>query len=131
MNGGTLPFGQWLKQRRKMLDLTQEDLAQRVDCSLSSIEKIESGERRPSRQVAELLAECLAIPPDERVAFVRFARTEARQSVPSQPDKVATPSPWRVAHRRRTNLPLPLTSLIGRNRQVEEVKSLLMRERTR
>ncbi|MGA7731976.1 MAG: tetratricopeptide repeat protein [Chloroflexia bacterium] len=131
MNGGTLPFGQWLKQRRKTLDLTQEDLAQRVDCSLSSIEKIESGERRPSRQVADLLAECLGIPPGERVAFARFARSEPRQDVTTQPGEIATASPWRVAHRERTNLPLPLTSLVGRNRQVEEVKNLLMRERTR
>src|SRR5436190_13570749 len=29
----TLSFGQWLRQRRKALDLTQEDLAQLVGCS--------------------------------------------------------------------------------------------------
>src|SRR5829696_3429203 len=124
MNGGTLPFGQWLKQRRKILDLTREDLAQRVDCPLSSIEKIESGERRPSRQVAGLLAECLGIPPDERAAFERFARSEPRQDVATQPGNLPKASPWRTAHRERTNLPLPLTSLVGRTHQVEEVKNL-------
>jgi predicted ATPase/transcriptional regulator with XRE-family HTH domain len=131
MNGSTLPFGQWLKQRRKVLDLTREDLAQRIDCSLSSIEKIESGERRPSRQVADLLAECLGISPNERVAFVRFARSKPKQSEAPQPDKIPARSPWRAAHRERTNLPVPLTSLVGRTHQVEEVKNLLMRERTR
>jgi predicted ATPase/DNA-binding XRE family transcriptional regulator len=131
MNGGNLPFGKWLKQRRKTLDLTKEELAQRVGCSFSAIEKIESGERRPSRQVAGLLAECLGIPPDERDAFARFARSEPQQALTTQPGEIPTASPWRAAYRERTNLPLPLTSLVGRTHQVEEVKNLLLRERAR
>ena len=47
-------FGAWIQQRRKALDLTQDELARRVGCSPSAIRKIESDERRPSRQVAEL-----------------------------------------------------------------------------
>src|SRR5437879_9269942 len=43
----TLSFGQWLKQNRKSLDLTQEDLAERIGCSYISIHKIEADERRP------------------------------------------------------------------------------------
>jgi len=50
------PFGIWLRQRRKALDLTQEQLAAAIDVSLPTIVKIEAGQRRPSRQVAELLA---------------------------------------------------------------------------
>src|SRR5689334_6654127 len=72
--GEELTFGQWLKQRRKALDLTQERLAECVGCSLPTIEKIESGERRPSRQIAELLAECLNIAPHDRDAVISFAR---------------------------------------------------------
>ena len=49
-------FGNWVKHRRKALDLTQLELAQRVGCSLATIVKIESDERRPSRQDAS--AEC-------------------------------------------------------------------------
>ena len=49
-------FGQWLKQRRQELDLTQEALAEATGCSSDSIRKIESGRRRPSRQIADLLA---------------------------------------------------------------------------
>jgi WD40 repeat protein/DNA-binding XRE family transcriptional regulator len=67
-------FGRWLKQRRKELDLTQFDLAERVGCSEDTIQKIEVGERRPSRQVAQLLAQQLEIPPEEWPAFVRGAR---------------------------------------------------------
>ena len=54
-------FGSWVKRRRKALDLTQDELARRVGCSLSLIFKIESDERRPSRQIAKLLAEQLEI----------------------------------------------------------------------
>jgi transcriptional regulator with XRE-family HTH domain len=56
-------FGLWLRRRRKALDLTQDALAGRVGCSVATIRKIEADERRPSRQVAELLAKVLDIPP--------------------------------------------------------------------
>lgn len=63
-------FGRWLKERRKALDLTQFALAERVGCAEVTIGRIEADERRPSRQVAELLAEALGIPPEDRPAFV-------------------------------------------------------------
>src|SRR3954470_8637570 len=47
----TLSFGQWLRQRRKALDLTQEDLAQLVGCSAETIRKYEADKRRPSKQL--------------------------------------------------------------------------------
>jgi transcriptional regulator with XRE-family HTH domain len=43
------PFGYWIRRQRKALDLTQQDLADRVGCSLTAIKKIEADERRPSR----------------------------------------------------------------------------------
>ena len=67
-------FMQRLKQRRKELDLTQLDLAERLGCSEDTVQKIEAGGRRPSRQVAQLLAQCLEIPREEWPAFVQFAR---------------------------------------------------------
>src|SRR3954469_7012016 len=68
------PFGRWLKQRRRELDLTQEALAERVSCSVDMIGKLEAGRARPSRHLAEILATCLQIAPDEHAAFVRSAR---------------------------------------------------------
>ena len=59
-------FGNWIRRRRKALDITQEELARRVGCSSSLIFKIESDRRRPSRQIAELLAGHLEIPLDQR-----------------------------------------------------------------
>src|SRR4026209_1443184 len=74
-------FEHWLKQRRKELDLTQFDLVARLGCSEDTLQKIEAGARRPSRQIAQLLAECLEIPPEERPAFVRLARATGEHTL--------------------------------------------------
>lgn len=79
-------FGQWLKQRRKLLDLTREELAERIGCAIVTLNKIEANERRPSKQMAALLAHHLDISPDERPAFIRFARSgEQEQQFPLVP----------------------------------------------
>lgn len=69
-------FGQWLRQRRRSLDLTQISLAAQLGCSPVTIRKFETGERKPSQQLAELLATIVGIVPQERSRFVRFARTD-------------------------------------------------------
>jgi predicted ATPase/DNA-binding XRE family transcriptional regulator len=69
-------FGYWVRRRRKAMDLTQVALAQRVGCAEVTIKKIERDERRPSREMADLLADNLAIPDGERDTFVRMARGE-------------------------------------------------------
>jgi tetratricopeptide (TPR) repeat protein/DNA-binding XRE family transcriptional regulator len=55
--------------------LTQEALAQTVSCSRFAIRKIEADERRPSRRLAERLADKLSIPAPEREAFLDAARS--------------------------------------------------------
>jgi tetratricopeptide (TPR) repeat protein/transcriptional regulator with XRE-family HTH domain len=67
-------FGRWVARRRKLLDLTQDDLARKVNCSLSMLRKIERDERRPSDQLAELLADHLAIDGSQRASFLSLAR---------------------------------------------------------
>ena len=69
-------FSEWLKRRRQEFDLTQEQLAQRASCSVFAIRKIETGERRPSKQLAELLAQSLEIPLEDQGVFVKAARGE-------------------------------------------------------
>jgi transcriptional regulator with XRE-family HTH domain/tetratricopeptide (TPR) repeat protein len=71
-------FGYWLRRRRKALDLTQEALARLVSCSRDAIRKIEADERRPSRGLAERLADKLVVPAEERQAFVDAARRARR-----------------------------------------------------
>jgi transcriptional regulator with XRE-family HTH domain len=73
----TTLFGQWLRQRRRSFDLTQTELARRVGCSVVTIRKIEIGERRPSREMAALLADILGVMVDEQAKFIQFARGDA------------------------------------------------------
>ena len=129
-------FGNWIKRRRKVLDLTQQELAQKVGCSVSLIFKIESDERRPSRQVAELLAGVLEIPPDQHDLFLKVARLEKgvdhlqgiapvsrsvallpgtkHPSAPVQRGPAGSPAA-------SANLPLPLTSLVGRENELRAI----------
>jgi len=51
--------------------LTREELAQKVCCWISSLRKIESEGRRPSKQLAELIANALEIRIEEGAAFIR------------------------------------------------------------
>jgi predicted ATPase/DNA-binding XRE family transcriptional regulator len=107
-------FGQWLKQRRKSLDLTQAELAHRVGCATSTLQKVEASQRRPSAEFAARLAEVLGIPSDQCPALIEFARLDQRP--PSL-------SP--------ANLPAEVTPLIGRERDAAEVRRRLLRDDTR
>lgn len=69
-----ISFGDWVRRRRKTLDLTQADLARRIGCVAVTIKKIEREERRPSPEMAQLLADHLAIPQARRADFMRLAR---------------------------------------------------------
>jgi predicted ATPase/class 3 adenylate cyclase len=83
-------FGNWLRLKRKSLDLTREQLAERLGYSAATIRKIEDEERRPSAQVAERLAELFDIPAQERTAFLKFARGDW-QAAPTE--NIET-TPW-------------------------------------
>jgi predicted ATPase/transcriptional regulator with XRE-family HTH domain len=90
-------FYEWLKRRRKALDMTQAELAQRAGCSIFALRKIEAGDRRPSKQLAGLLAKALEIPDEQQQAFVRVARGEMnleRLGQPGQEDPVSLPAAW-------------------------------------
>ncbi len=121
------PFGPWLKERRQALDLTQEALAERIDCSVDTIRKIEAGTRRPSRQIAELLGRTLGIAPEWQLAFLQWARGAAPAEVPpARPGAppAAAPPPAAPAG---TSLPVLLTPLIGRAHELAQARSLLWR----
>src|SRR5258708_39923514 len=76
-------FGDWLRQRRLELDLTREDFARRVGCSTITLRKLEAEERRPSRQMAERLAEVLNVTPEDRPNFLLFTRGDPFSAPPS------------------------------------------------
>lgn len=135
-------FGYWVRRQRKALDLTQIRLAHQVSCAVATIKKIESGERRPSSHMAERLADCLAIPAEERAAFLRVARAQlllqqlvnaprldtnvavVAESIPSKRLLVNTQSPSLS-----TNLPHRLTSFIGRDQETVALQDLVKDQR--
>ncbi|HEX9987086.1 MAG TPA: tetratricopeptide repeat protein [Chloroflexia bacterium] len=123
--GDGMRFGAWLKQRRKVMGLTQAGLAECVGCSVRTVIQIELGERRPSKQIAELLAKCVNVPSQEVPAFVEYAR-----ETPGQAD-AQTPMPWSSQQRSPNNLPAPPTAFIGRERETAAACALLRRAEVR
>jgi predicted ATPase/transcriptional regulator with XRE-family HTH domain len=119
-------FGRWLSRQRKALDLTQEDLAERTGCSLSLIQKIEMGNRRPSKQVAEVLADFFHIPTAEREAFLHFARghQDERQKTKDEGMVNLDPSPSGVGHLPIHNLHIETRTVTGRQAKVEHPNNL-------
>src|SRR5260221_57557 len=113
-------FGDWLRRQRRALDLTQADLARQVGCSAITLRKLEAEERRPSKQIAERLAEVLHIAPTERADFLRFARG-APFAAPGPVKPQTRDEPSRPRH----NLPLQLTSFIGREVELAEIRQHL------
>jgi transcriptional regulator with XRE-family HTH domain/GTPase SAR1 family protein len=99
-------FGLMLKARRRAADLTQERLAEQASCSVETIKKIEAGKLRPSRHLAEILADRLGVPPEAREAFLSAARTvpSPRPGAPSGQSILAQPVVPVVAD------PLPATA---------------------
>jgi len=117
-------FGYWLKLKRKALDLTREELAKRVGYSAATIRKIEDEERHPSVQIVERLAEVFNIPLPEQSAFLRFARGEWS----SAPAQSAEDAPWRAAGKSTpSKLPATTPSLIGREKEIADVREYLQR----
>ncbi len=101
-------FAQWLKRSRRMLDLTQEELAERIGYASPTLQKIERGARRPSRELAERLADTLAIPEHERPRFLQLARVGHIQTSEPASDHQDHPLP------RRQQVAVPLVALVGR-----------------
>jgi predicted ATPase/transcriptional regulator with XRE-family HTH domain len=114
-------FGEWLRLQRNNRKLTRDEFAKRVGCSIALLRKIEDGERRPSVQIAELIAGCLNIPLEQRPTLVKVARGELgvdRLTPLSKPNDASVSQ--------CCNLPVFPTPLIGRQREVEELSQLLL-----
>jgi len=119
-------FGNWIKRRRKALDLTQQELAQRIGCSLSLIFKIEADERRPSRQIAEILVEQLEIPPDQRDLFMKVARQEKGTTNLENISPLPTLDLASAPKQTPSNLPSSPTPLIGREHEIRVISMQLL-----
>jgi len=119
-------FGEWLRRRRRERDWTQNELASRTACSPITIRKIEGGDLKPSRQLAEIFARVLEIPQDRVEAFVKFARSGAgddflKPTPPAQPSA----APAQDAPAPRASLPAQMNELIGRKHDIAALMTLL------
>ena len=83
MENENVAFSRRLKHYRQVQGLTQDGLAERVSCAPQTIRKLEAGSRRPSFQMAERLAQVLALSPEDTDAFVRAARGVEQSDQPS------------------------------------------------
>jgi transcriptional regulator with XRE-family HTH domain len=107
-------FAALLKGYRQARGLTQEALAAAAGLSRDAINLLERGARRsPRHDTVARLARALKLSSDERTRLLG-----ARASVPTAREP-ASPSP----------LPARLTSFVGREQEIAEVKALLVEKR--
>lgn len=109
------PFGDLLRRHRQAAGLTQEDLAEQAQMSVRGISALENGERlTPRRDTIRVLAQVLRLSERERGELEVAAR--GRESSSHTPD-----TPPDQSH----SLPATLTSFVGRERELAEVRRLL------
>jgi predicted ATPase/transcriptional regulator with XRE-family HTH domain len=113
-SAATNAFGELLRRHRLSAGLSQEALAERARVSTSAVGALERGNRRaPYRDTVALLADALKLTPADRRVFEEVAEsTRGRRSAEASTIPV-------------NNLPVRLTSFVGRNDEVEAIKSLL------
>jgi predicted ATPase/DNA-binding XRE family transcriptional regulator len=106
-------FAALLRQQRLAAGLTQEELAEHAGISARGISDLERGARtHPHRETVRLLADALGLSGAERSTFVRAApRTSGRVGARTKPTAA--------------QLPVPLTPLIGRQKERADVTGLL------
>src|SRR5512141_3446608 len=116
----SISFGTWLRQKRRALDLTQKALADQVGCATITLRRMEADQYKPSTELALVLFEKLGIPEPERTHWVRFARGLA---------EYPNNEPSSQVREHKTNLPNPLTSFIGREKEIDRIQERLSRHR--
>jgi non-specific serine/threonine protein kinase len=113
-------FGEWLRKQRRSLDLTQRALAAQAGCAEITLRRIEDGTLKPSKELAFILLEKLGVPQMERPQWMLFAR--GLSGFPTSPIDSSASQPL-------TNLPAPLTTFIGREKEQAEIIKLTRKHR--
>jgi predicted ATPase/ribosome-binding protein aMBF1 (putative translation factor) len=115
----TAPFGELLKRHRLASGVSQEALAERARISTSAIGALERGARRaPYRETVALLSGALGLSDAEHAQLEAAAqRVRGRQS------RAGGEAP--AVH----NLPSRLTSFVGRDEEIAEIRSLVVSHR--
>ena len=84
MANNNLNFGQMIRDRRRQLELTQDELARRIRTSTPYIGHIESGKRHPSDEILTRIADVLGFDRRE-LFFVANPTTRAMLTPEPQP----------------------------------------------
>jgi len=130
-------FGDLLKYLRKRAQLTQRELAIAVGYSEAHITRLEKNQRLPDLStLAALFVPALSLEdePDTIARLLELAALARAENLPSNGNLMVRHSIEREvvetfeAREIPTNLPLQLTSFIGRGREIQEIESLLRGE---
>ncbi|HEY2474844.1 MAG TPA: helix-turn-helix domain-containing protein [Candidatus Cybelea sp.] len=127
-------FGALLRQFRLDAGITQQELAERAKLSVEAISTLERGTRtRPYRETVTLLARALKLSP-EREALLGSAVGLAHGAHRRERSEEFDASPLRIVRSNADglpphNLPRQSTSLVGRQRELAEVTTLLRESR--
>jgi predicted ATPase/transcriptional regulator with XRE-family HTH domain len=114
MSHASASFAHVLRQLRTAASLSQEELAERARLSLRGVSDLERGLRRtPHLSTVRMLADALELSPPDRQALLTAARPGR---VPERVDD---------APGHYTPLPVPLTALLGRERELTTLVSLV------
>jgi transcriptional regulator with XRE-family HTH domain len=117
-------FGPLLRKLRLSKGLSQEALAERAKLSTEAIGALERGDRTsPQRQTLALLISALQLETPDRL------KLEAAAVRPSVPRRTSLSTEPPQPPQRQSNLPLQLTSFVGRTEVLAEIKSLLEQHR--
>jgi len=133
--GDPLTFRALVRQHRQAAALSQEALAERAGLSVDAVSVIERGKRgAPRPDTVALLAQALELDAAQRAVFIVVARavSAAVDSPPGQsrPGSIPTASAPMSAGA-RPPLPAPLTTFIGRERELAMVRERLLHPTTR
>jgi predicted ATPase/transcriptional regulator with XRE-family HTH domain len=119
------PFGVLLLQYRIAAGLTQEALAERTGLGVRSVQYLERGAHLPHRETVTRLIQGLGLTGEERSHFERLAHPTPRPREAVSVPKPAVPGDVSRPGAPRHNLPAPLTSFVGREQEMGDVKRLL------
>ncbi|HEU0025665.1 MAG TPA: tetratricopeptide repeat protein, partial [Ktedonobacterales bacterium] len=122
-------FADLLRRYRRRSRLTQERLAERAGVSPAAISLLERGlTQAPQKATVRLLSAALTLAPDEAESFFAAARGPRRLD---EEDDAGSPTQAPTGERPVGDLPVPLTPLIGREREESALLDLLARPETR
>jgi non-specific serine/threonine protein kinase len=110
-----------LRRWRLGAGMTQEALAERSGLGLRSIQGLERGETRPRRETIRRLTEALHLSAEQAGAFERSAQPGPRRHLGASRESVGAQSGGGTRPRARHNLPVQLTSFVGRERELAEL----------